>query len=177
MTLSTRDFVTKLVSAYRIRADERSWRKAAYRTRSRTSEWLIVAALVIGVAYTGYGLVQTQQQLLVMQSEFEAAKRDAQQTKEEFARLFVSFNSELEKANAQFASESHKAETQSLPSGPATSVVPALTYYVVRDAGGNCAVINFHPSADSDLKVIERSDYDQCNAVVDAKAITARASK
>jgi hypothetical protein len=178
MNPSTSHFMNKIVSAYRLRADERSWRKAAYRSRSRTSERLIVAALAIGMAYTGYGLVQAQQQLAVMQSEFEVGKRDAQQTKEEFARLFASFNSELEKAHAQFASQSHKAETQSLPSGPATSVgPPALTYYVVRDADGNCAVIDFQPSADSDLKVIERSDYDQCDAVIDSKAITARASK
>ena len=130
---------------------------------------------MIGMAYTGYRLVQTQQHLAAMQSEL--AKRDAQ-TKEQVARLFASFNSELEKANAQCASvPTQKAETQSPPSSPGTWVVPpAPMYYVVRDASGNCAVVDFQPSADSDLKTIERSDYRQCNAVIDGKALTARSS-
>ena len=42
-------FVTRTISTYRTRADERSWRKAAYRSWSnRTYAWLIQVVFMIG---------------------------------------------------------------------------------------------------------------------------------
>ena len=179
MTLSTSHFVTRTISAYRARADERSWRKAAYGSRSnRTWEWLIHVLFAIGIAYTGYSLVQTQQHLGTMQSELETAKRDAEQANaqaEEFAGLFASLNAELEKANAQRASEIGASGNLKAYDGgqhsfrPNELSLPAA--YVVRDAAGNCAVVDFQPSADSDLKIIESSDYAECKDVIDRKDI------
>jgi len=180
LTLSTSHFVTRTISAYRTRADERSWRKAAYRSRSnRTWEWLIRVIFVIGIAYTGYHLVQTQQHLGTMQSELETVKRDAERAKAqatEFASLFASLNSEAagnlktrDGGQQSFRpSDLSPSICVESPSTLSTSVVPPAAY-VVRDAAGNCAVVDFQPSAGSDLKIIERSDYAECKDVVDRK--------
>jgi hypothetical protein len=117
---------------------------------------------MIGLAYTGYHLVQTQQRLGTMQSELDTVKRDAEWAKAqatEFASLLANLNSELEKANAQRAPENLT---------PSNLIVPSAAY-VVRDAAGNCAVVDFQPSAGSDLKIVERGDYAECKDVIDRK--------
>jgi hypothetical protein len=43
--------------------------------------------------------------------------------------------------------------------------------YVVRDANGNCAVVQYKPSATSGLKIVEKSSYAECNDVVEAEAL------
>src|SRR5262245_36697096 len=104
MAASASHFITRLMSDYRARAEECSWRRAAYRRRSNQSwEWTVGAVLLVGIALTGYGLVQTRQLLGTTQSELETARLDAAQVKAkaaEFAGSFASLNSELEKANS-----------------------------------------------------------------------------
>jgi chromosome segregation ATPase len=60
--------------------------------------------LLVGIAFTGYGLVQTRQHLGTTQSELETARLDAAQVKAKAAELggsFASLQSELEKANSE----------------------------------------------------------------------------
>jgi hypothetical protein len=57
------------------------------------------------------------------------------------------------------------------PSSPSTSVLPPVAVYVVRDAVGNCAVVDFQPSASTGLKIIEKSDYANCKDVIEKEAL------
>src|SRR5262245_18798668 len=104
MPASASHFVTRLMSDYRARAEERSWRRAADQRRSNQSwEWA-VGAVFVGIAFTGYGLVQTRQHLGTTQSELEAARLDAARAKAKAAEVagsFASLNSKLEKANSE----------------------------------------------------------------------------
>ena len=105
MAASASHFVTRSMSDYRTRAEERSWRRAAYQRRSNQSwEWTVGAVLLVGIAFTGYGWVQTRQHLGTTQSELETAGLDAAQVKAKAAEVagsFASLNSELEKANSE----------------------------------------------------------------------------
>ena len=44
-------------------------------------------------------------------------------------------------------------------------------FYVVRDVAGNCAVVDYKPSASSALKIIDRSGYAECKEVVKKEAL------
>ena len=64
------------------------------------------------------------------------------------------------------------------PSSQSTSILaPAITYdpfqglYVVRDEVGNCGVVHYKPSATSGLKIIEKSNWAECNDVVEEEAL------
>ena len=60
------------------------------------------------------------------------------------------------------------------PSSQSTSVLPTATdgFYVVLDAVGNCAVVDYKPSASTGLKIIEQSlDYAECEDVVEKEAL------
>ena len=57
------------------------------------------------------------------------------------------------------------------PSLTTSSPNPPVAVYVVRDAKGNCAVVQYKPSATSGLKIIEKSNYEECNDVVEEEAL------
>ena len=59
------------------------------------------------------------------------------------------------------------------PTSPSTSLSPDDTagFYLVRDAAGNCAVVDYKPSASTGLKIIEWSDSAECNDVVKKEAL------
>jgi hypothetical protein len=87
----------------------------------------------------------------------ETARRDAEQANAqaaEFAGLFARLNAELEKANAQRASETEASGNLKACDGGQQSFRPnelsLPAAYVVRDAAGNCAVVDFQPSAPQD---------------------------
>jgi len=66
--------------------------------------WIIGAVLVIGIIFTGYRTVQTQQHLATVQSQLESSKQAADQAKAGTVGLekrTASLISDLEKANAQ----------------------------------------------------------------------------
>ena len=109
------NFVTRLTSRYRARAEELAWRRAANRGRStRAWAWIVLGAelverlvgavFVILIIVAGYSLVQTQQHLETSQGELETAKQAADKARAqaaELAKRAVSLNSALEKATAQ----------------------------------------------------------------------------
>jgi cell division protein FtsL len=71
--------------------------------------WIVGAVLVIGIIFTGYRTVQTQEHLETVQSQLESSKQATDQAKTENVGLekrTVSLISELEKANA------HNSELQ-----------------------------------------------------------------
>jgi hypothetical protein len=71
--------------------------------------WTVGAVLVIGIIFTGYRTVQTQEHLETVQSQLESSKQATDQAKTENVGLekrTVSLISELEKANA------HNSELQ-----------------------------------------------------------------
>ena len=88
--------LTSLISECRTKADERSWRRAAYRSWSNWAwDWLFGAAFVLVIVFTS--LVRTQQHLATTQSELETAEQavalmKAQAT--ELAKRFASLNSD-----------------------------------------------------------------------------------
>ena len=95
--------LTGLASEYRIRADKRSWRRAAYRRQSNRL-WKAILGAVFVVVIVLTGLVQTRQNLGTMQSELETAERATDQAKAratEFAKRFTNLSSELEEVTAQ----------------------------------------------------------------------------
>ena len=93
--------LARLIAGYRIRADERSWRRAAYHGRSNWPWEGIVAALFV-VAIVLTGIVQTRQHWGTMQSELEAAKQAAALKKaQDLPQRLAGLNSALEDANAQ----------------------------------------------------------------------------
>ena len=103
MAISASHFVTRLITGYRTRADERSWRRAAYPSRANWAwDWIVGAAFVIVIVLTG--LVQTQQHWRITQSELETARQAADLMKaqaSELAKRVARQNSQLEEANAQ----------------------------------------------------------------------------
>jgi hypothetical protein len=44
-------------------------------------------------------------------------------------------------------------------------------FYVVLDAVGNCAVVDYKPNASTGLRIIEKSDYAECKDVVEKEAL------
>ena len=95
--------LTGLASEYRIRADEHSWRRAAYRRQSNRL-WRAILGAVFVVVIVVLGFVQTRQNLGTMQSELETAERATDQAKAratEFAKRLTNLSSELEAVKAQ----------------------------------------------------------------------------
>jgi uncharacterized phage infection (PIP) family protein YhgE len=69
-----------------------------------TWTWIVGVVLVIGIIFTGYRTVQSQQHLETVQSQLESSKQAADQTKAENVGLekrTANLISELEKGNAQ----------------------------------------------------------------------------
>jgi len=97
--------LTRLIAGYRIRADERSWRRAAYGSPSNwPGEWVVAGVLLVAIVLTG--LVQTRQHWGTMQSESDSAKQAAAREKtqdNDLGQRLASLNSALEDANAQLA--------------------------------------------------------------------------
>jgi hypothetical protein len=95
--------LTRLIAGYRIRADERSWRRAAYGSPSNwPGEWVVAGVLLVAIVLTG--LVQTRQHWGTMQSESDSAKQAAAREKtqdNDLGQRLASLNSALEDANAQ----------------------------------------------------------------------------
>ena len=91
--------LTSLISRCRTKADERSWRRAAYRSRSNWAwDWLFGAAFAIVIIFTS--LVWTQQHLATTQSELETAEQAAALMEAEATELtkrFASLNSSARK--------------------------------------------------------------------------------
>jgi hypothetical protein len=87
--------------------------------------------------------------------------------------------SALPPSTSESALSSPSSPESSLPrSSPSTSILaPATTYdpaqglYVVRDKVGNCGVVHYKPSATSGLTIIEKSNYAECNDVVEEEAL------
>src|SRR5689334_15375029 len=72
--------LTRLIAGCRIRADERSWRRAAYGSPSNwPGEWVVAGVLLVAIVLTG--LVQTRQHWGTMQSESDSAKQAAAREK------------------------------------------------------------------------------------------------
>jgi chromosome segregation ATPase len=81
--------------------------------------WIVGAVLVIGIIFTGYRTVQTQEHLETVQSQLESSKQAADQAKAETAGLekrIAGLSSELEKANA------HSSELQTKLDNAASEV-------------------------------------------------------
>jgi chromosome segregation ATPase len=95
--------LARLIGGYRIRADERSWRRAAYGSRSNwPGEWVVAAVLSVAIVLTG--IVQTRQHWGTMPSEPDAAKQSTAPEKVQDKNLpqrLVSLNAALEEANAE----------------------------------------------------------------------------
>ena len=83
--------------------------------------------------------------------------------------------SALPPSSSESALSSPTSPESPLPrSSQSTSVLPAATdgFYVVLDAVGNCAVVDYEPSASTGLKIIEQSlDYAECKDVVEKEAL------
>ncbi|HMK41262.1 MAG TPA: hypothetical protein VK451_06845 [Methyloceanibacter sp.] len=95
--------LTRLIAGYRIKADERSWRRAAYGNQSNWPwEWLVAAGLSVAIVLTG--LVQTRQHWGTVQSPRDGAEQAAALKKAQDKGLpqrLSSLTSALDESNAQ----------------------------------------------------------------------------
>ena len=95
--------LARLKAGYRIRADERSWRRAAYGSQSNWPwEWVVAAGVLVAIVLTG--LVQTRQHWGTVQSTADGTEQAATLNKAQDKGLpqrLARLNSALEDANAQ----------------------------------------------------------------------------
>ena len=95
--------LARLKAGYRIRADERSWRRAAYGSQSNWPwEWVVAAGVLVAIVLTG--LVQTRQHWGTVQSTADGTEQAATLNKAQdkgFPQRLARLNSALEDANAQ----------------------------------------------------------------------------